>query len=234
MKTVGLIGGISAESTKIYYDLLNAHARERMGGQHTAKLLFATLDYGEMYGHYQNENWAAFSGEITSASLMLKNGGAEALAIMSGTGHLAANAVAEATGTPVIHMLDNLSSYMDERGIKKPLLFGTPWVMSGPFFQSELNKRYGGELVTPTRADRDSVGHVIFEELVNGIVDGKSKSKMIKLVNSYAKQGADAVILGCTELCMILEAGDCDIPVLSNTHIHAAAIDKYIHSDIAL
>ena len=189
------------------------------------------LDYGVMYGHYQNEDWNAFASEVVAASIMLKNGGAEALAITSGTTHLAADAVAEATGLPVIHMLDSLAAYMTEKGVKKPLLLGTPWVMNGPYFKPNLMKRYSGDVIVANDKDRELVGDIIFKELVDGIVDAGSKSKMIKLVNSYSEQGADGVILGCTELCMILQEGDCDFPVLSTTHIHAAAIDKYMNGD---
>ncbi len=228
MKKIGLIGGVSPEATKIYYDLLNQHARERSGGQHSARVQFAMLDYGVMIAHYHDENWPAFTDEVVAAAKDLKAAGVHALAITSGTTHVAADAVAKATGLPVIHMLDSLTVAMNEKESKRPLLLGTPWVMSGDFFAPALAKRYNGTPVTPLRADRDSVGRIIFDELVNGIVTEASREEMIDLVRRYTEQGADGVILGCTELCMILRDEDCGIPVFSTTHIHARAIDAYM------
>ena len=225
MSLVGLIGGVSPEATKIYYELLNAHARARHGGQHSARCLFFMLDYGVMIGHYHGETWDAFKAEVVAGAMALKAGGATAIAITSGTTHVAADAVAEATGLPVIHMLDSLTEAMDAKGVRRPLLLGTPWVMSGDFFRPALMQRYDGNPIMPTEEDRATVGRIIFDELVNGVVKETSREEMKALVARYE---ADGVILGCTELCMILEDGDCGVPVFSTTHIHAAAINAWI------
>lgn len=229
MSLIGLIGGVSPEATKIYYELLNGYARQHRGGQHSARLLYFMLDYGVMIDHYNHQNWEAFSAEVVKGALSLKAGGARAIAITSGTTHVAAKAVAEATGLPVVHMLDCLAETMTEKGVKRPLLTGTPWVMSGEFFAPALAKRYSGQPIVPSEKDREMIGRVIFTELVEGIVTKASKAEMIAMVQRYADAGADGVILGCTELCMILSDEDCAIPVLSTTHIHAEAIDKWIN-----
>ncbi|WP_158085687.1 aspartate/glutamate racemase family protein [Henriciella aquimarina] len=226
MSLVGLIGGVSPEATKIYYELLNGHARARQGGQHSVRALFFMLDYGVMIGHYHDEAWDAFKAEVVKGAEALKAGGAEAIAITSGTTHVAADAVAEATGLPVIHMLASLSAALRAKGVTRPLLLGTPWVMSGDFFRPALLKRYDGDPIVPGQADRDTIGRIIFDELVNGEVKDSSREEMKALVAGYE---ADGVILGCTELCMILAEGDCDIPVFSTTHIHAAAIDAWMN-----
>ena len=230
MSLIGLIGGVSPEATHIYYRLLNDHARHHQGGQHSAQIMFYMLDYGTMYGHYAAEDWPAFTAEVVRAAQALKAGGATAIAITSGTTHVAAKAVGEATGLPVIHMLDSLSEAMNAQGSNRPLLLGTPWVMSGDFFAPELAQRYSGTPIIPSTEDRDLVGRVIFDELVNGVVKDGSRVEMSDLVTRYAAQGADGVILGCTELCMILEQADCSVPVFSTTHIHAAAIDTSIQA----
>lgn len=227
MSLIGLIGGVSPEATKIYYALLNDHARSKQGGQHSAQILFYMLDYGVMIGHYQAENWDAFKAEVAKAGQALKAAGAAAIAITSGTTHVGAEAVAAATGLPIIHMLDSLADAMNETGTKRPLLLGTPWVMSGDFFVPALAKRYTGKPIIPSEEDRDRVGRIIFDELVNGIVQDTSRQEMAAMVARYTAQGADGVILGCTELCMILEQADCEIPVFSTTHIHAEAIHAY-------
>lgn len=228
MSRIGLIGGVSPEATKIYYDLLNAHARARHGGQHSARCLFYMLDYGVMIAHYHEEAWEAFRAEVVKGAMALKAGGAEAIAITSGTTHVAADAVAEATGLPVIHMLDSLSDAMMARGIARPLLLGTPWVMSGDFFAPALAQRFPGQPVIPTETDRDTVGRIIFDELVNGEVKPSSHEDMKTFISRY---DVDGVILGCTELCMILKDGDCDVPIFSTTHIHAEAINRWIQPE---
>lgn len=199
MSLIGLIGGVSPEATKIYYALLNDHARTVEGGQHSAETVFYMLDYGVMIGHYQTEDWDAFKTEVIKAGQALKAAGAQVIAITSGTTHVGADAVAEATGLPVIHMLDSLTAAMDKTGAKRPLLLGTPWVMSGNFFAQALGARYAGTPIIPSAADRDIIGRVIFDELVNGIVKDTSRQEMSELVARYAKDGADGVILGCTE-----------------------------------
>ncbi|HIG22510.1 MAG TPA: amino acid racemase [Henriciella marina] len=231
MSLIGLIGGVSPEATKIYYELLNSHARTRHGGQHSARCVFFMLDYGVMIGHYHDENWDAFRAEVVKGANALKAAGAEAIAITSGTTHVAADAVAEATGLPVIHMLDSLSDAMMEKGIASPLLLGTPWVMSGDFFAPALAQRFPGTPVIPTAEDRNLIGRVIFDELVNGVVKDTSREELTAMITRYADEGADGVILGCTELCMILSDGDGPLPVFSTTHIHADAINGWMAKD---
>ena len=230
MSLIGLIGGVSPEATKIYYDLLNAHARERRGGQHSARALFYMLDYGVMYRSLSGMRTGKPSTLKSSAPQMaLKAGGADAIAITSGTTHVAAEAVAKATGLPVIHMLDSLTDAMNAAECKRPLLTGTPWVMSGEFFAPALAQRYAGVPIVPSETDRELIGRVIFTELVEGVVTDASRAAMSAMVQRYVDQGADGVILGCTELCMILSDADCSVPVFSTTHIHAEAIDKWMH-----
>ncbi|MCI5043502.1 MAG: amino acid racemase [Aquisalinus sp.] len=224
MKRIGLIGGVSPEATILYYRHLNAAARQHHGGQHSANVLYYMLDYGVMIDHYHNDNWSAFIVEVVKGAEVLKAGGAEALAITSGTTHVGAAAAAEQTGLPVIHMHDSLTKAMQDKMVRQPLLTGTPWVMSGDFFQPELATRYDGQIITPSKEDRDLIGRVIFDELVEGIVKPESRADMAAMVSRYQSDGADGVILGCTELCMILEQADCTIPVLDATAIHAADI----------
>jgi aspartate racemase len=228
MSLIGLIGGVSPEATKIYYELLNAHARTRHSGQHSARCLFFMLDYGVMIGHYHDGNWEAFKAEVVKGAMALRAAGAEAVAITSGTTHVAAEAVAQETGLPVIHMLDSLSDAMMVEGIASPLLLGTPWVMSGNFFAPTLTQRFPGTPIIPAAEDRDLVGRVIFDELVEGVVKESSRDALTAMIARYADQGADGVILGCTELCMILSEGDGPLPVFSTTHIHAEAVNTWM------
>ncbi|WP_306252704.1 aspartate/glutamate racemase family protein [Parvularcula sp. IMCC14364] len=231
MKRIGLIGGVSPEATILYYRHLNAAARKKHGGQHSANVLYYMLDYGVMIDHYHHHAWPDFIAEVVRGAEALKAGGAEALAITSGTTHVGAAAAAERTGLPLIHMHDSLTRAMQAQNIQQPLLTGTPWVMSGDFFKPELAQRYHGNIITPSAHDRDMIGRIIFDELVEGVVTPASRADMASMVGHHQQQGADAVILGCTELCMILEQADCDIPVLDATAIHAADIAQILLGD---
>lgn len=224
MKLLGLIGGVSPESTAIYYRLLNEAARKRLGDQHSANLMVYALDYGVMIKHYDARNWEAFIAEVVAGARRLSAAGADALIICSNTTHVAADAVAAETGLPVIHLLDVLSDAMTGAGVKQPLLLGTPVVMGEEHYQRELAKRYGGEAAVPAPEEQGIVGRVILDELVNGEVRETSRQELLEIIS---RSNADGVILGCTELCMILEQKHCSLPVFDTTGLHAAAASKY-------
>ncbi len=226
-RLLGLIGGVSPESTPIYYAHLNAAARAARGGAHSMPLLIYTLDFGVMQSLYANSDWRGYAEEIAAAARRLKAGGATALAISSNTSHIGAAAAAEATGLEVIHLLDALATALQDGHARRPLLLGTPFVMEGHFYLPEFARRYDGDVLTPDGADRARVGRIIFDELSKGVVREDSRGEMQEIVRRAVAAGADAVILGCTELCMILGPDDVDPPVYDTTAIHAAALADY-------
>ena len=227
MKLIGLIGGVSPESTAIYYRLLNQAAQARLGGEHSANLLLYALDYGVMIKHYDDRNWPCFIDEVVKGGKHLAAAGVDALFICSNTTHVAADAVAEATGLPVIHLLDCLARAMDEARVKKPLLLGTPVVMGEDQYRNELAKRYDGDVLTPDNEEQAVIGRIILDELVNGKVLEASRGELIRIIDRYAASGAEGVILGCTELCMILSQDHHTLPVFDTTGLHAAAASKF-------
>lgn len=228
MKLLGLIGGVSSEATVIYYRLLTDAARERLGPLHSANLMFYTLDYGVMIEHYDNRDWDAFIAEVVKAAKHLEAAGAEALIICSNTTHVAADAVCAAVNVPLIHMLDVLADDMKAAGARRPLLLGTPVVMGEAHFRNELAKRYDGDVLVPTDKEQESIGRIILDELVLGNVLDASREELLAII---ARHGADGVILGCTELCMILAQEHCDIPVFDTTGLHAAAAARFIFEE---
>lgn len=231
MKLLGLIGGVSPEATAIYYRLLNEAARARFGGQHSANILLYALDYGVMIRHYDNRDWDAFNAEVVKGAKHLAAAGAEALIISSNTTHVAADAVKGATGLPLIHMLDVLADEMRGRGVARPLLTGTPVVMGEAHYRTELGKRFAGEIFVPDTDEQAKIGRIILNELVNGEVREESRAEYIHIIDCWRDKGADGVILGCTELCMILDQSHIDLPVLDTTALHAAAAARYAFGD---
>lgn len=228
MKMLGLIGGISPESTAIYYRLLNEQAQARLGGQHSANILLYAADYGVVYEQYQRGDWDGYASEVVKGAERLKAAGADFLAIASNTSHIGAAPSAAATGLPVLHVLDALVDAIDAAGAKRPLLLGTPFVMAGDFYRAELAKRFSGEALAPDADEQKAVGRVIFDELVNGDVLDSSREELKRMV---ARSNCDGVILGCTELCMILSQDDFEIPVFDTTALHAAALSAHMFEE---
>lgn len=227
MKLLGLIGGVSPESTVIYYRLLNDAAKVRLGSTHAANVLLYTLDYGIMIEHYEARDWTAFIAEVVKGGMHLADAGADSLIICSNTTHIAADAVAHATGLPVIHLLDVLAEAMYASGVAKPLLLGTPVVMSEMHYRDTLEKRYDGDVLVPDDDDQVIIGRIILDELVNGKVLGDSRRELIDIIDRHKTKGADGVILGCTELCMILAQEHSNLPVFDTTALHAAAASAF-------
>lgn len=225
MKRIGLIGGVSPESTEIYVRLFNRGARARLGGEHSANFIVWHLDYGVMIELYHRGDWKAYASEIAKAGEALKRAGADALMIGSNTSHVAAEALGQATGLPVIHVLDALSLAMTRAGARKPLLLGTPAVMSGEFYRRALAARYDGEPVIPTADEQREIGRIIFDELCLGVVTEPSRGALRGVIAAHPE--ADAVILGCTELCLILSQEHTSLPVFDTTALHAAAATAF-------
>lgn len=231
MKLLGLIGGVSPEATTIYYRLLNQAAKERFGSQHSANIMLYALDYGVMIRHYDNRDWSAFTAEVVKGARHLAAAGVDALIITSNTTHVAADAVRDATGLPLIHMLDVLADEMRRRGVNRPLLTGTPVVMGGDHYRSALAERFEGEAFVPDTDEQSVIGRIILDELVNGDVRDESRAEYLAIIDRWRGEGADGVILGCTELCMILNQSHTDLPVFDTTALHAAAAARHAFGD---
>jgi len=224
MKLLGLIGGVSPEATVIYYRLLTDAARERLGALHSANLMLYALDYGVMIGHYDSRNWDAFIAEVVNGAKHLEAAGVDGLIICSNTTHVAADAVRDAVDLPLIHMLDVLAGEMKAKGAQRPLLLGTPVVMGEAHYRNELAKRYDGDVLIPSEEEQAVIGRVILDELVLGDIRDASRDELLAIIGRHK---ADGVILGCTELCMILAQEHCDIPVFDTTGLHAAAAARF-------
>lgn len=221
MRRIGLVGGVSPESTELYVRLFNTTARRRLGGEHSANFIAWHLDYGVMIELYRSNDWRRFIREVVFAGDGLKRAGAEALMIASNTTHIAADALSKETGIKVIHLLDSLARAMRRASTKRPLLLGTKFTMEGDFYRPALAARYDGNPAIPTQNERNEVERIILDELCAGIVTDGSRQRLLEIIAAHSE--TDGVILGCTELCLILQQEHIAAPVFDTTSLHAEA-----------
>ena len=228
MKTLGLLGGMSWESTAIYYRLLNEIVRERLGGLHSAKLLLWSFDFAEIAERQHHGDWDGAGVLLADAARKLEAGGAEGLLICTNTMHKLADQVQAAVSIPVIHIADATAVAVKGAGVRRPALLATRFTMEQDFYKGRLVDKYGLEPVVPGQAGRDMVHRVIYDELCQGIVSAPSKAAYIDEVARLRRdEKIDGVIMGCTEITMLIGQGDFDMPVFDTTRIHAEAAVEF-------
>ena len=227
MKILGLIGGMSWESTAIYYRLLNEIVRERLSGLHSAKLLLWSFDFAEIAERQHAGDWEGAGALLVEAAHKLEAAGAEGLVICTNTMHKLAGDVQAAVSIPLIHIADATGRAVVEAGVKRPALLATRFTMEQDFYKGRLVEKYDLQPAVPNHAGRDMVHRVIYDELCQGIVRPESKSAYLDEVGRMQRADrVDGVIMGCTEITMLIGQGDFDIPVFDTTRIHAeAAVD---------
>ena len=224
MKTLGLLGGMSWESTAIYYRLLNEIVRERLGGLHSAKLLLQSFDFAEIAQRQHHGDWDGAGVLLADAARKLEAGGAEGLLICTNTMHKLAGQVQAAVSIPLIHIADATAVAVKGAGVRRPALLATRFTMEQDFYKGRLADKYGLEPMVPDQAGRDMVHRVIYDELCQGIVSAPSKAAYLDEVTRLRRdEKIDGVIMGCTEITMLIGQGDFDIPVFDTTRIHAEA-----------
>lgn len=220
MRALGLIGGVSWESTAIYYRLLNTMTRERLGGLHSARLILWSVDFADIAARQSAGEWDSLTASMVDAARRLEAAGAEAVVICANTMHKMADEVAAAVGVPLLHVADATAQAVRAAGSARPILLATRYTMEQAFYRDRLEAN-GVTAVIPDQAGRDRVHAIIYDELCQGIVRPESKTVLLDEIARLRGQGGDGVILGCTELGMILSAGDLDIPVFDTTVLHA-------------
>lgn len=226
MKTIGLIGGMSWESTVVYYQLLNRMARERLGGLHSAKLLMWSFDFAEIEALQASGDWDGATAAMVEAAQSVERGGAECIVICTNTMHKMAGDVSNAVGIPLIHIADATAAEIKSRGAQRPLLLATRYTMEQDFYKGRLAQQHGIEATVPDYAGRTTVHDIIYDELCQGIVSETSKARYLDVVGSATRAGADSVIFGCTEVGLLVSQSDFEVPVFDTTALHAkAALD---------
>ncbi|POF28231.1 aspartate/glutamate racemase family protein [Roseibium marinum] len=226
MKTIGLLGGMSWESTAIYYQMLNRMARERLGGLHSAKCLLWSFDFAEIEAAQAAGDWDKATELMIDAARNLERGGAQCLVICTNTMHKMAGEVQAAVSMPLIHIADATAPAITEAGCKAPLLLATGYTMEQDFYKGHLKDRHGINVRVPEADAREEIHRIIYEELCRGEIWADSKETYLEVVARETARGADGVIFGCTEIGLLVKAEDFDIPAFDTTALHAkAALD---------
>lgn len=223
---IGLIGGLSWESSAEYYRLINQAVRRRLGGMHSARCLMWSFDFGEVEALQHAGRWDAAAGLMIDAARRLESGGVDFVLICSNTMHRMADEVAGAIRIPLLHIADPTAERIQALGLRHVGLLGTAFTMEQDFYKGRLRERFGLDVLVPEEADRAVVHRVIYEELVQGIVRPESRDAYRGVIARLAARGAEAVILGCTEIMLLVGADDSEVPLFDTTAIHAeAAVD---------
>lgn len=221
MKTIGLIGGMSWESTAHYYSQINIGIKKALGGLHSAKILMYSLDFAPIEALQAQGDWQRLAVILTDAAQRLEQAGAGAIMICTNTMHKVAEEVAEAVDVPLLHIADATAHALIRDNIQTAGLLGTAYTMEQPFYRQRLIHKHGLRIMTPDEEDRASVHRIIYEELCRGDILPESQKAYIDIAHRLFLDGAQAIILGCTEIGMLLKPEDVDIPLYDTTMIHA-------------
>jgi len=225
MKTIGVLGGMSAESTAIYYRELNRLVREWLGGLHSAELLIRSVDFAPIAELQAADDWDATGAILAEAARRLEDAGAEVIVLATNTMHLNAPQIEAAIGVPFLHIGDATAQALEARGVTRPLLLATRFTMEKAFYKDRLVAA-GLDPLVPDQPDRDRLQAIIYDELCHGVVKPGSKAEALRMVTQARAAGADGVIFGCTEVGMLLTQDDLDVPAVDTSLVHCqAAVD---------
>jgi aspartate racemase len=222
MKKIGLLGGMSWESTALYYALLNQMTRERLGGHHSARCLLSSVDFAEVEQMQRDGRWTAAGQMLADEALALERAGAEVLVLCTNTMHKVAHQIEEAVSIPFLHLADVTAAAVKQAGIGTVAFLGTGFSMSEDFHTGRI-AGHGLRVLLPDEAAREVVHTVIYDELVLGIVREESRAAYRRIIAALADRGAQGVILGCTEIELLVGPDDSPVPVFATTRLHAAA-----------
>lgn len=227
MKTIGLIGGMSWESSQEYYRILNEVVKNKLGKLHSAKCIMYSVDFEEIETLQHQNKWEELTKKMIDIAQRLKKGGAEFIVICTNTMHKMAEDIEKEIGINVLHIADATGEKIAEKGMKKVGLLGTKFTMEGDFYKKRLNEKYNIEVVIPNESDRKIIHNIIYNELCLGSIKEASKNKYIEIITELVENGAEGVILGCTEIPLLIKQDDVDIPVFDTTTIHATAAVEF-------
>jgi aspartate racemase len=227
MRTIGLIGGMSWESTVEYYRLINEAVRARLGGLHSAKCVLYSVDFAEIAELQRRAQWAEAARLLVDAAQKVEAAGSDMVLICTNTMHKLADEVQAGITIPLLHIADATADKIRRDGLRRVGLLGTRFTMEEDFYRGRLESQFGLEALIPTTEDRETIHRIIFEELCVGTIRPESKVHAADIMSRLVESGAEGIILGCTELGLLIEAGDCRAPLYDTTRLHALAAVEY-------
>jgi len=223
MKTIGLIGGMSWESTVPYYRLINEAIKERLGGLHSAKIILYSVDFHDIEGLQRAGDWEAAGTLLAGAARSLEAAGSDLLILCTNTMHKVADRIEAAVSIPLLHIADPTAAAIKQAGHTIVGLLGTQFTMEQAFYRERLSERHGLQVIVPNAEDRAAIHRIIFEELCLGVVLPESRRACRSILERLASQGAEAIILGCTEISLLVSQQDSKVPLFDTTALHARA-----------
>ena len=232
MKTIGLLGGMSWESTVTYYTRINTGIRDALGGLHSAEIILYSVEFDTIERLQQQNNWHEAGGILAATAKKIEQAGGDCLLICTNTMHKVAAEVSTAISIPLLHIADAAAEVIKGCNLSCVGLLGTRFTMEEDFYKGRLQEKFGIEVVIPNHEERETVHRVIYEELCCGIIDEDSRDAFSKIIQGLADKGAEAVILGCTEISLLIRQQDTPVPLLDTTTIHADAAVRFALSDL--
>ena len=227
MKTIGLLGGMSWESTLEYYRIMNEAVREKLGRLHSAKILLYSYDFEEIETLQHRGRWDLLGQSLLEQALRLEKAGADMIVLGTNTMHKLAGVLEAGLSIPLIHIADVSAEGIKKRGLRLVGLLGTRFTMEGDFYAGRLEEKHGIRTIVPGDEDRRIVHAAIYDELCLGVIKESSKGQFLRIVGDLVSRGAEGIILGCTEIPLLIKPGDVTVPVFDTTRIHArAAVER--------
>jgi len=227
MKTIGLLGGMSWESTVGYYRMINEGVKKALGGLHSAKMVLYSVDFDPVEKLLNRGDWQGVAEDLSEAALKIQAAGADFLLICTNTMHQVAPEIQDKMDIPLLHIADATAEALVRSGIKKTGLLGTAFTMEQDFYKGRLNRDHGLDVLVPEKDDRAFIHQTIFQELCLGIAKPGTRTEYLRIIGSLADQGAEAVILGCTEIGMLVDQRDTPVKLFDTTAIHAEKAVQY-------
>ena len=223
MKTIGMLGGMSWESTASYYKAINEGVRDKLGGLHSAKICLYSVDFDQIEKLQHQGDWQATAEILSQAARGVERGGADFLLICTNTMHKVAEEIESAVSIPVLHIADATGAKLKEDKVKRVGLLGTRFTMEEDFYKGRLTEKFNIEVIVPDPAEQDIVHNVIYSELCLGKIRERSLLKYLEIIDSLRDKGAEAVILGCTEIALLVQQKHAEVPLYDTTEIHASS-----------
>lgn len=231
MKTIGLIGGMSWESSIEYYRIINETAKEKLGGLHSAKSLMMTVDFAEIEKLQHEDRWDEAAQILVKCAQDLERGGADFIVLCTNTMHKLADQIIANVNIPFLHIADATAEKIAAAGMKRIGLLGTRFTMEHDFYKGRLIQNFGLDVLIPNTADREVIHRVIYEELVLGKIVDNSRNEYKRIMKALIENGAEGIILGCTEIELLVQQSDSPVPLFPTTSIHAVAAVEYALKD---